>query len=309
MNNEKYNLIFIVFIALFLIFLISGCTITEENVDEIAAKMQEAYDKINTLKVHKEEIFKVKYNPEEMSQENLNNDIRRGAVLSGGYIITKFVTDTFIEKPGKEKTEFSRNEGYIADQISKLIIENELYEEFADKTYRFTCAEQIRKEPNFVKYLKDILNKYNNMELAGKETISGKEAYKLKLETDHFIWIDKGTYLPLRESNGLNEVVYSNYKINEAIQDSIFSTPSNKKLIEQGCPSEKKVPKASESAEEQLPAKPALEEAPAAIPRKTMVEGDTCDAQSTKDVIACTDYCISIGKNVMSCDEGACKCP
>ena len=233
--NKKY---YFIFIGLFLIFLISGCTITEENIDKVAAKMQEVYDKINTIQVHQEQTFKVKYNPEESSQENLKNDIERGAILSEGHIITKFVTDISIKKPDKEKIYYSRTEGYITDQISTLIVGNVMYDERVNTIFKFDCSEQIRKEPNFLEYLQQILNKHK-LELVGTETISGKEAYKIKLEPNEFIWIDKETYLPLKEVTNLYETIYSDYKINEDIPDSIFSPPSNKKIIEQVCLSDK----------------------------------------------------------------------
>jgi len=305
MDNKKYNFIFIVFIGLFLIFFISGCTVTEENIDEVAAKMQDAYNNINTIQFHQVQTFKI--DPKESSQENLEDDLKRGAILSEGYLITKFVTDVYIEKPDKEKIDYSRTEGYMVDQISKLIAGNEMYEEFSDRIYKFTCVEQIRKEPNFLKNLQDILNKHK-LELVGTETIFDREAYKIKLETDQFMWIDKETYLPLKEVTNLYEIIYSNYRINEDLSDSIFFPPSNKKLIEQGCPLEKKVSEAPESGEEPPPAKTIPGESPTTLPRKTIVEGEPCDAESFNDGIACYDYCISIGKNAASCGEGICKC-
>ena len=42
--------------------------------------------------------------------------------------------------------------------------------------------------------------------------------------------------------------------------------------------------------------------------RKAMKEGDACDPQSSNDIVACVDYCDSIGKNVVSCENNSCSC-
>jgi len=225
-------------IGLFLIILISGCNVTEENVDKVAAQMQEVYDNINTIQVHKEEVFKHEHDPDNVIEENLREDLERGAYISEGYMIIKFVTDIYIEKPDKEKIEYSRTEGYRGNKVLKLTIGNNMYDEEEDIIFISKCATQIRKEPNFIDYLKGILNKYN-LELVGKETISDRKSYKIKLEPNHFIWIDTETLLPLKEVNDLvYELIYSNYKINEDIPDIIFSPPSsNKEIIETDCPS------------------------------------------------------------------------
>jgi outer membrane lipoprotein-sorting protein len=215
---KKYSFIVLVLS----IILVSGCTtLTEENIDIVAAQMQEIYDGIDTIQVR----------------------IEQTGFADDGSIYSESVTIKYVDKlANKRKMEFV--EGYFRDagKITNLWIGNDYYDERENLVYYYSCSTNVFDEPDFIDELRSMLSKWSSIELIGTEIIDGSEAYKIRLgeeNEEHYIWIDKGRYLPIKELfTGQLEKTFSDYAVNGDIPDEIFSLPSDKEIIEKSCLSE-----------------------------------------------------------------------
>ena len=222
-----------------IILIISACVpekITQENVLEIVAKMNENYKNISTLIYMEEATFKTKIlSYEEFSEKsitrnekgievtrdekemkesydtyktNLEKDVAEGiSKISNNILITIIERTVHIKKPGK----------YIIDTpISKqIVVSTPDYNYIKDngEVRQFPCPkEKIIIDYDFLKMLDSLTKKYD-LTYIGIEEVSERKAYKFDLtyaQTAELsgkenvgdfagsVWIDEETFMPLK---------------------------------------------------------------------------------------------------------------